>query len=114
MKAIIRIAIFVTINIYLTNNLFATNKSTAIDISNIKYISSKSQFKTAAVYWLPDYTYGNATISDSNNSGGSSIPTSCTDFGLSSGIPTNMTCTQSNPGHGFTCYKDCVCPSKYV
>ena len=108
MKNLMKTIAFIAINLCFCNNILAHSRSSSIDID--QYIYTESHFKIAKAYWLPDHVPNDFS---SIKNGDSSAPTSCSGFGLSSTIPTNMNCAKTNPGFELICYKDCFCPSKY-
>ena len=113
MKNLMKTITIIAINLCFCNNVIAYSSIPSIEVTPQKHSVSKSHFKIAKAYWLPDYTAGVATIINSGSS--SEAPKSCKEAGLidAKDIPANKTCTKTFQVN-LTCYKDCICAPKYT
>ena len=110
MTKLIKLAVYFAINFCLLTSVYASYDFGSQELLALEQTNSKSAFKTAGVYWLPDYTYGTSTIT---NTGNTESPNSCAYYSQKSSIPLKHICTKTTPKTGLTCYKDCRCPPAY-
>lgn len=72
--------------------------------------SRQAEFRIAAVWFLPDYQNSAKRVEASRR------PTKnlkCQNYGYVSSCPSGKIGTAVHPYPGFTCYKNCKCPSSY-
>ena len=110
MKKIINFVTIILTYFYFASNSYASNNFAPPIMPQLEASDSQTGFKMARAYWLPDYTYGTATISDNGNN---TQTDSCSYYGQKTSIPLNKTCTKTTPAIGLTCYRDCYCSDKY-
>ena len=110
MKRIINFVTIILTYFYFASNSYASNNFNPSIMPQLEASNSQAEFQMARAYWLPDYTYGTATISDNGNN---APDNSCSYYGQMTSIPLNETCTKTTPAIGLTCYRDCYCSDKY-